>query len=287
MQTDFLSPLNLTVEPFTIGAEGSFASPDATQLINPNRTAMLIDEIKISIGSGGVLPAEFITVLTRLHLGGTPLTNNFVPLYAFMPTYLFYDTAFTLTWHLARPLYVPPNVQFTVEFLRKLPFSSWSGSINTSQKWGFSVNGRSMPAGMAVPDKIYVPWVCSANVYSTTVPYVSGDSDIVNPFDEPLNVDYFAGYNVTEDFNVLKTPLTFQATLSNGKVFARDPIPFFALFPPDRPLLKTRALLQPKEFVSVVLDVPQPEASDDTDAVFTTVGMTGWRELQTPLGALP
>jgi len=147
-----------------------------------------------------------------------------------------------------------------------------------------------MPSGMAIPEKIYVPWACATSCYVTDVPYISGDSDIGNPFDEPLNVDYFTGWNVNstqaDSQSTLKTPFTFQATLSNGKVLARDPIPFGALFPPDRPMLRMRALLQPKEFVSVVLDVPQP-VSGNTSLNFTTVGMTGWRELKTPLGALP
>lgn len=304
MQTEFLSPLNLAVEPFTIGTDGAVATPNPAQLINPNRTAMLIDEFKFSVGiETGTLGGdahEFPTVQAMLTFGATPLTNKFIPLPAFCPLYWGYPKAAleatgdaTLTWHLARPLYVPPDVQVGVSFLRKNPFiPGWEGEFNPEQKWGFSINGRSMPAGMAVPEKIFVPWACATTIYSTTLPYISNDADLSNPFDTPLNVDYFTGYNTTEDTNSTgpnPLGLTAQLTLSSGKVVARDPIPFNLLFPPDRPILRSRALLQPKEFISVLVDIPEPDVGDNypENAIFTTIGMTGWRELKTPLGALP
>lgn len=305
MQTDFLSPINLTVEPFTIGVDGAVSTPNPTQLINPNRSAMLVDEFKFSVGlEGFTLGAdahEFATVWAKLTYGSTLLTNQYIPLPAFAPFYFGYPRAAlgnwgdcTLTWHLPRPLYVPPDVQVGVSFLRRNPFpGTWDDEFNVNQKWGFSINGRSMPAGMQIPEKVYVPWACATSILglsaqSVEVPYTSNDADVVNPFDEPLNIDYFTGFNMGPDPTAPSTtPITVQMTLSNGKVLMRDPIPFNLLFPPDRPILRTRALLQPKEFVSVVVDVPEPIDGNNENAAFSTIGMTGWRELQTPMGALP
>lgn len=302
MDTDFLSPLSLAVEPFTIGGDGAEETPDPTKLINPNRSAMLVDSFRFHVGLAtvGANGLDFASMMAKLTFGSTPLTNQFIPLPAFAPLYFAYPLDAlgngdsgdcTLTWHLARPLYVPPDVQVGVSFKRKIPIASWASDINTSQPWGFSIAGRSMPAGMEIPEKIFVPWACATSVYSSTLPFMSSDADITNPFDEPLNIDYFTGFNMRDIIagtrrGTSRTPITFQATLSSGKVLARDPTPFNLLFPPDRPILRTRGLLQPKEFVSVVIDVPQPTV-DDSDAVFTTVGMTGWRELPTPQGALP
>lgn len=286
MNTDFLSPICLGVDPFTLGGDGAQSSPAATQIINPNRTAMLVDEFRFNVGADAE-NVEFVTTQVQLGLGSTPLTNGFIPLKAFTAAYFSADANRTLTWHLARPMYVPPDVQLHVTFQRKVP-PGLSG-IDTSNLWGFSVMGRSMPSGMEIPEKIYVPWACAASCYNDVVPFVSGDHDIGNPFDEPLNVDYFCGWNVNADDNLhgmLKVPFTVQMTLSNSKVLARDPIPFPALFPPDRPMLRSRAFLQPKEFISVVMDIPQT-AANQASLNFTTVGMTGWRELKTPLGALP
>lgn len=283
MDTDFLSPITLGVDPFTVAAAG-YSAPTATQIVNPNRTAMLIDEFRFNVGSntGGV---EFATMTCNLKLGGTKLTNEFIPLPAFAPLYLGYYAGRTLTWHLPRPMYVPPNVQLGAEFIRRIP----SGVVthDVTQLWGFSVMGRSMPAGMEVPEKIYVPWASATSVYVQTTPFVSADSDLCNPFDEPLNIDYFTGFNYNPNVSgPIQTPLTVQMTLSNGKVLARDPIPFWTMFPQNRPILRCRAMLQPKEFVSAVLDIPDPVGSQD-NAIFTTIGMTGWREMKTPLGALP
>lgn len=290
MNTDFLSPLCLGVDPFTLGGDGAQAFPNTVQLLNPNRTGMLVDEVRFCVGDD-TDRTQFLTTQVQLGLGATPLTNQFIPLKSFVPLYFNALNDLTLTWHLARPMYVPPDVQLHVGFRRKIP-PGLLAPVDTNQLWGFSTMGRSMPAGMAIPEKIYVPWACATSCYSEDVPFISGDADIGNPFDEPLNVDYFTGWNANVDVgfastSMLKAPFTFQATLSNGKVFARDPIPFSALFPPDRPMLRMRALLQPKEFISVVLDVPQPVPPDNLTLNFTTVGMTGWRELKTPLGALP
>ncbi len=288
MPTDFLSPLLLSVDPFAMpAADGSRYTPNTVQLLNPNRTPMLIDEFRVTAGD----PNDWSTMQLRLNYGSTPCTNQFIPIRSCMPYYLSAkdDVDCTAVWHLAQPLYVPPDVQVGVEFLRKVP-TGFSTPNKTSAMWGFSIAGRSMPAGMEIPEKIYVPWACATSVYSSALPYISGDADIGNPFDEPLHVDYFTGMSCTTlDGNVQPYPFTIQMTLSSGKVLARDPIPFSALFPPDRPALRMRALLQPKEFVSVVMDIPTPFSADDAtpNLIFTTVGMTGWREIQTPQGARP
>lgn len=292
MTEDFLSPLLLAADGFTLGVNGS-AAVNPGQLINPNREAMLVDEFRFSFldgtDDGNGTGVDMTSVLINLTFGATPLTNGFIPVRSFMPIYSQYPYDGTIAWRLARPLYVPPDVQIGAFFQRKLPFTSWNGGtpgINTTTPFGFSIAGRSMPAGMEIPKKIYVPWACATSVYSEVVPFISGDADLSNPFDVPLNVDYLTGFQQNEDAVVIPTPVTFQATLSNGKVLARDPIPFFALFQPDRPTVRMRALLQPKEFISVVLDLPQP-TEEDTNIIFTTVGLTGWREMQTPQGALP
>lgn len=288
MKPDFLSPLVLAVDPFTIAGNGSVATPKNDQLINPNKTPMLIDELRFNVGNDDN-NVEFTTIQANIQFGSTPITNNFVPLRSIVPLYFSADANRTLTWHFARPLFVPPDVQFTVSFKRKLPapVTGWSNLIDTTNLWGFSIVGRSMPDGMAPPEKIYVPWACATSVYDDGVSqFVSGDADIGNPHDEVLNVDYFCGWNTNSDnvSNMLRQPFTFQATMGHNKVLARDPIPFLALFPPDRPILRCRALLQPKEFISVQMEIPQTSADQD-GLSFTTVGMTGWRELQTPKGA--
>jgi hypothetical protein len=277
MQTDFLSPLLLATDAFALNANGVSVIPNTVQLINPNRTPMLIDQFRVTSG----YPPGWAMVQMKLTYGSTPLTNSFIPLSAFMPAYHDFSADSTRVWHLAKPLYVPPDVQVGVEFK---VVNTLGTTLSSNAMYNFGIAGRSLPAGMPVPKKIYVPWACATTVYDTTNPYVSSDADLGNPFDSVLNLDYLCGFAAQTSEESIQRYFTVQMTLSNGKVLARDPIPFYALFPPNRNILRMRAPLQPKEFISVVLDMPVPGGNNMR---FTTLGMTGWRELDTPKGAQP
>lgn len=278
---DFLSPLLLEADPVTLTVDGAQQSFNAQQLINPNMTAMLIDEFRFTTGVSTFANA-FSYLVARLRFGNSNLTNEFVPVPAFAPCYTQWSGDQTRVWHLARPLYVPPGVQVTAEVGVKLPIRA---TINTALQWGFTIAGRSIAGGTEVPRQIAVPWACATSCYGTTVPFTSKDNELGNPFDSDFYMRQLIGYNINSlDLGRVTRPnFTIQATYGSGKMLVRDPTPFFALFPPDRPIARMQALLKPKDFLKVVLDLPQPSASF-TDLSFTTVGMTGYRMLDTPRG---
>lgn len=317
MRPDFLSPLYLRSSAPLSQADGSTCSPNTVNLINPNRTAMLIDQFRFSgPNSQGSMQESDVCqyILVDLKLGAIPLTNKLIPIGAVAPTYLKYpsypgssggvlpDTQ--LTWHLPRPLYVPPNVQLSVKFSRA-PFAAINHTgtplIPTSAfDMTLGVAGRSMPAGWPIPQKIIVPWVNATSVYDAVTDWESKDSDLGNPHQEPLRITRFVGFNgttmtrvspdgnsyaglygnIAPDFNV-------RMTLSSGKMLVRDPTPFFHLFPGDRPFFNCDGLLQQNEFVRAMISMTPVENIEQTDLRFTTIGMIGYREIQTPQGAEP
>lgn len=297
---EFLSPILMSADSFTLPIDGSFAQPLATQLLNPNRTAMLVDEFRIAANpssqnaNGITLDNEFAQIMLDIKMGAIPLTNGETPVRAFMPTYTRQKTTSVpfnsdkqLTWHLPRPMYVPPNVQIHAKIRRRLP-TGWT--INDANiPFVFSLAGRSVPSGMQVPNKIYVPWATAFHVYNaTTVPVSSNNASIVNPHDEPLHMSYLCGFqmNSPQGDVVMKAGTTVQATFSNNKLLIRDPTPFGALFPPNRPVMRLDGLLQPKQFVQLLLDIPTT-AANYTNLIFTTIGLVGYREIDTPQGARP
>ncbi len=295
MNRDFLSPIVLAADQFTLPTTSPSlrstmpaAQPNPVKFMNPNRTAMLVDEFRVFMPLG--LMTDQLTMYMRIFYGATPLTNNWLPMRAFMPAYLngsgmASNTDTSAVWHLARPLYVPPNVQLTMEFMRYSAGDTYSWTLSALPQVTCAIAGRSMPAGMAIPKTIFVPWACAyAGFAGTGINQLqTSDADIANPFDVPLHVDYFTGY-AFQEFGTSPNDPTVQMTLSNGKSVVRDPTPMTLLFPLNRPILRSRALLQPKEFLSATIEWPNTTGPVSTVAA---IGMTGWREMQTPKGAQP
>jgi len=321
---DFLSPIYLR-SAATLGvANGSSCTPDPQKLLNPNRTPMLIDQFRfsgptvsdLSMAIGDV--CQYI--LADIRLGSIPLTNGLVPIGAFAPTYLLYpggasmaagqivaDTQ--LVWHLPRPMYVPPDVQVSVKFARA-PFAAIGANSASLPLEACSmvagIAGRSMPHGSPVPDKMYVPWVGATSIYDAVTEWESRDSELGNPHRESMRITKFVGFNGKvstrlggsgETYTSLQMncapDFNLRMTLSSGKMLVRDPTPYCHLFPGERPYFNCDGVLQQNEFVRAMLSMTpvtgglagaDPQVAD---LRFTTIGMQGYREIQTPQGAQP
>lgn len=306
---DFLSPLHLHAPLDAFPASGSEQSPNPEQLLNPNKSAMLIDQFRFAGNRPtGLLLAnwDFLYLGVDLRLGSIPLTNGIIPIASIVPRYFGFALAggisdTVLTWHLPRPLYVPPGVQLYARFVRQDVFAA--GNRDTSiDNVGFSAVGRSMPSDYPVPKKIWVPWAtatqCKSPIGGADIQrFVSTDQELANPNTELLHVTQLNGFNCSRPFDGIfggasqptRSPLTAQMTLSSGKMLMRDPTDFFGLFPTDRGSLNLEAVLQSKEFVRAELELTPPNAADDDQfsIAYTTIGMIGYREVQTPIGVQP
>lgn len=315
-QPPFYSPLNLSAEvvaPQATFAVGALASPQAVALRNPNRAAMLVDQFKFLFDPWAMLPlvnpvrtAQF---QAQIMLGGIPLTNNFVPVVALCPTYNAtagsggdqFSAKASLTWHLPRPLYVPPDVAVSAQFTHiplaaQFPGSSFTGPMR------FAVTGRSLPRDFPVPEEIYVPWAthtrCDDNSIST---FTSKDKDLSNPFAQPLRVTRFIGHapaiyvqtaargTINEIFSAQFNPLTVRMTFSTNKILVQTDTPFYNLFTPSRRTMDVDGILPAAGFVRAVVHAPDGFA---TAALLTnqqlldlSIGMIGYRVLKTPQGS--
>lgn len=316
---DFLSPLHLYAPVDAFAAAGDEQSPNPQLLLNPNKSAMLIDQFRFSGAPFNVLQGkdlsswDFMYLGIELRLGSIPITNGIVPISAIVPRYFslgFLNPAVldaVMTWHLPRPLYVPPGVQLYARFVRQdalLDNVNYANRSSPIENIGFSAVGRSMPTDYPVPKKIWVPWAtatqCRVNAQTNVggvLRFVSTDQELANPNTELLHVTAFNGFQCTSTLDQgegivgapTHSPLTVQMTLSSDKMLMRDPTDFFAMFPADRGVFEVDAVLQSKEFVRAELELTPPAgaALADLSIGYATIGMIGYREVQTPIGVQP
>lgn len=302
MNTMMWSPLFLRghVGPFNAAGGSGYPadlSINPRLLMNPNRTAMLVDQFKFTLdvnGDQGIQwGANACRLACELKLGSIPLTNGPVTVGVLAPLFAGNASTVSITMHLHKPMYVPSGVQLNARFVRQPIFSPGKTDADDIANICFGVVGRSLPEDHPVPSKIWVPWVTEAKAGPCNVSrYVTKDgTGLHNPHTEPLHVKSFIGVNTVPDvsqFGVGTTlaPLTVQMTASNNLAVIRDPTPFFLLFPDDRRLLSANALLQPGQFIRTEYEIVllTGQAASYIDIEFTSIGMHGYRQIDTPKG---
>jgi len=319
MAPRFYSPLHLSATVGPLNNIGDDLVVNPRNLLNPNRGPMLIDQFRFAFSDLADVEGEtpsftFLSVLAcEIRLGAVPLMPKPVTLGSFVPRYvgslyagiysgnpysnvaaspLSSDTIFV--WHLDKPLFVPQDVQLTVRLVRQRLFANGSmpEPTRTFPEVRVSVVGRSLPENEPNPPRIWVPWVTETKASVDEPSFTSGDADIVNSNAEPLHVKAFASINyrhaISGEIGVYGPTfgdLRVQMTASNGTAFVRDPVPYKLLFPVDRGLLPVDAILQPGQFMRCGIEIAEtPALWDSYDKVvqFTSVGMVGYRSIQTP-----
>lgn len=297
MKNNTLSPLLLQTEIGPFPLISSVGSSIPLDIYNPNKTAMLIDQIRFAFKGANQVDLTLTTacaIAVEVLLGSIPLTNKHVTLGALAPRYFGSgaqgdnlqgpqgDTG--LTWHFPRPLYVPPLVQLTINVKRQGVFPGDTG-LGSVPALIASVVGRSLPNNFPIPGSINIPWVTETQCNTAATRFVSGDNDLVNSNDVPLHVTQFVGTNNNgEQSGPTPVDMTVQMALSNGTLLVRDQIPFWLAFPSDRGILPVSACLQPGAFIRLELETASiPSGAAALDGVgFTAVAMHGYREIQTP-----
>ena len=312
MNTRFWSPLYLGDSIGPMNNIGDDLTVNPRSLLNPNRGPMLIDQFRFSAEAAyGQLDLFYLWQAmaifgVEIRLGAVPLMSQPVTLGAFAPRYagvggFAYDDLIStpvpradtiLVWHLAKPLFVPQDVQVSVRMVRQRLYALGSTQSALEPNLSFeklrvSIAGRSLPQDTPTPEQIWVPWVTETKAQVAGSQFVSKDSDLINNHDTPLHVRALCGVNTHAYRALLNTAadLRVQMTASNGTMIIRDPTPFPLLFPSDRGLLEVDALLQPGEFFRArleVVDLPNGAAARDADVQFTAIGMTGYRQVRTP-----
>jgi hypothetical protein len=288
MRIDFLSPLFLSKQlgVFTDYDQTLFAN--SYDFVNPNKAPMLVDQFRFALYDGTIVNAlrsgEFDV---DIRVGSIPLTNGFVPVTAFCPVYRT-TLEGVLVWHLPKPLYVPRGVGISATFrIRRVDpnvtfLSDGIGPV------AFNVVGRSVPMGWPVPKQVFMPWAAATYVNTYINEWVSQDNELVNPHEENLVLQQLLGFTwATSNDSGRLSNVMVQATTSQNKVLIRDPTPLNLLFPFGRRVLNVSGILAPKEFIRVALTVKSPSDApiEQRNLAFTTIGMVGYRKIQTPWGA--
>lgn len=310
---DYLSPIVVSSAIYPVAANSTF-QVNPTELLNPNRTAMLVDQFRFSVGNETPFTASPVLFQSyvSIQMGSIYLTNGMVPLASLCPSYdngwgdHTVDTPQQYVWHLPKPLYVPPNVVMYVNSKRVAP-----PGATTNYSLRVAVAGRSLPANYPIPESIYVPWATASSVDLAQVTtlagmqtYVTPDNALGNPNTNPLMVTRMLGFHASydpasttsvsnSDTQAGPNGLTVRMTISNGKLLVREATPFFHLFPASRRYVDLRATLRGSEqvrggeFVRARLDF-----TTTTQAVvalenfpITTLGLIGYRSVPTPPGA--
>jgi len=194
---------------------GSSSGVNAESLRNPLNLPMLIDQIKFQIRSpiGGLAGLPTLPILTGATIAASftldeqHLTSGFIPLWCFGRS-LRVDTAEIdpggesngqnsgnyhahFRWNLPKPLYIAPGQALT-------PHIAHLGFIPQAATVIVSYAARTMSPGYRPKGKIAIPWVSAYtskvfNAYSVADSEVSKETDLVNPFDIPINVQRMIG----------------------------------------------------------------------------------------------
>lgn len=320
---EFLSPIVVSSNISQVAANTSLQI-DPTQLLNPNRTAMLVDQFRFTCDNMDAVDTAAYYAIARqmfvsIKLGNIALTNGFVPLGLLCPNYDATAVATNaasisgmvpfdnpLVWHLPKPLYVPSNVVMYVDTLRMVPALD---TFTTAFGFRVAVAGRSLPANYPIPANIYVPWSTSSYVnglqgtatstLAGVTTFVTPDNALGNPNDSALMVTRLLGFHspisgltsTAGDIEAGTNGLTVRMTISNGKLLVREPTPFFHLFPQSRRNLDLRAYLRGSnevpggEFVRARLDFTQTSSIFFRNFQFTGLGLVGYRSVPCPPGA--
>lgn len=292
-------------------APGAPTAAEGVKIRNPNKTAMLVDQFQFTFNPQQSSNLRFVAQFsTNLMLGSIALTNGFVPMFALCPTYIGVRSRTdlarnaTFAWHLPRPLYVPPNVAISAQFMQQTLAPAIPGETLTGP-FTFSTRGRSLPKDFPVPPEIFVPWATHyRNTDRSVSTFTTDDKSLINPYPQPMRITRFLGWVPWIALNATSTAITgnpqssqrnlvtVRMTLSNGKMLVSTDTPFYHVFSPSRRTMDVDAILQANEFVKAIVNVPDGFTDDDDNPtnvnaqlLDATIGMIGYRVLKTPRGS--
>jgi len=229
-------------------------SPDNSglSLRNPFLAPMWIDRINFSFDDdyAGI-------VYTDLKLGTVPLTDGFVPTDLLCEPQEFSNQVGLrrVAWVLSRPLFLLPG-----EFLYPRFFHSAQGGTDPLAAH-ITYIGRSLEGGdpMPSPGKTFMPyvssWVAPSHVGGAAYTDKSSESNLRNPFPDPLEVVCMRG-RISKGSTLTTGSAVFQNTLvravnQDNSIVAKDNSEFFTLFGDG--FWRTRFALPANGFVVVSL----------------------------------
>lgn len=276
------SPVVVSSGYMTIG-QNAMVEANSQQMQNPFKTAMLVDEIRfaapaVTITGPTVSSIDPILILeAEIRLGREPLTRDYVPFGCFGKVVKTSDTTDTrrFTWRLPKPLYLEPNELLVTKV--RFRANGFPGAVGMGASTTFQVTyaGRALGSEFPIPKKRNLPFVAHFNIpelgatNGATQQTVSNQTQLVNPFREPLVLQRFIGRTSRYGTSSAGTAelgkywcdtlpgrgTDVRAVDSFGNILVRDPTPFVHLFNfPERIWPVNGAILSPKGYYIFTVD---------------------------------
>jgi hypothetical protein len=309
-----ISPLLLSTEVTVNNDQIVKTTANETELRNPNKGPMLIDEIRFlmryRINPGGRATDLAINALieTNLTLGRDALTADFTPIWLLgrvieeaaenqtdgigvIPNLFNYVRTI---WKFSRPLYIPENGYLAPQF-RFNPFvSTLLGSNPATATVRCTYAGRSLSTGTVDPEMICIPYASAfvpAPVAggSAAAQLDSNEAQLVNATAQDLKVTRFVGRVFGGQREMIRNEsLTTDAAMdggtlvrmtdSDGQIVVRDGTVFNHLFNYTDRSWYRRSVLRPRDYFIASLDQDYT-AQNAGLLIQPMIGMLGWREV--------
>jgi hypothetical protein len=246
---------------------------------------MYIDEIRIAVLASFQFPYD---IYAKFELGRDPLTNGFVSPVAFCKQLNVGSgsTKHVYTWRLPRPMFVPGTELLTPTFLNS-PMDTTAPATLTVD---VSYVCRALLRGNDEPKVIHMPWAAAFHGVryniNTAVNFSeeSSETDLVNPFNMPLNLQRFVSARpVTQAFNtrdLYTRDVLVRMSDSIGRHTVKDPTPIGHLCNmADGGYWNVNSTMPPKSFFLSKWDVTTGQTG--VSAVDRNIlGIVGHREVR-------
>lgn len=289
---------------------GATGGPPIAAFKNPTGQDMELLEMKFEV-SGPItqtnttlnFQAYGSSVSGQLMYGTEQLTNGSVPLWNFgrqenplaeTKVDNQYTTVFnSYTWRLPRPLYVPAGAVI-------IPTFTHTGLTSSALNVRVGYSGRTI---FKKPKNVFLPWVASYSSpafspASSAGSAQSSELDLVNPFDQPLNLQRFVGRIQGVDVNGNVVDETTSSLIANqylmarmndsyGRAIVRNYVPFSSVFSPVTRSweMSNGARLDPNSYYRLFLNKlvsPSDVVAFNPNALAqfqVLASMVGWRKV--------
>jgi hypothetical protein len=311
-------PIHLTAAIANLQPGAGGAGVNVKALVNPGPGPIEVHGFKFRVRSSTYVPSGAL-IGCRLDLGEFPLTNGFVPIYAFGRAENPVAEQVTsgsdggvikfgyaqYTARLARPIYLPEGAAVRPQLQHR-------GQSTSPADVQISVFGRMLDRRSPLPTSLKLPYwavyVSKSFALGLADAETSSESDLYNPFDVPLHLERFVGrinylyaIGVNESIStelegesLAQVPslrnymgdalaqLLVTITDSNGFPVVKRPTPFRLVFDHYTRSWPLTHQLPPRGFYRVELTNTAPFFAGVAQPVTLqpTISMMGWREVE-------
>lgn len=283
---------------------GQSAIIDTTELRNPFRSGMWMHSMRFQVERSTLAALSAPLVQAQFWLGRHQFSAGVCPIYTLDRIYnpltdmgrnsmltgadgTSTEVAFpNWQWKFQKPLYVPEGAVVVPKLYN-------NSGVTVQVRLTYVCQEAPGPA----PQELYIPFAANfigaggvggANVFTD----ISQESDLLNPFDEPVFVRRMVGRVAKDrtsdaqysDQDLVGLGLKVRMSGSSGRAVVRDPVPFNHLFPTTHRQWLTNSVLAPRGYYVVAVEQDYSAFGGLSANRFQPViGMSGYRKVRAQL----